>query len=103
MGTKSANVMARVEPDIKDRAESIFNQLGLSSSAAINMFYRQVIFWHGIPFRPTIPMEQPPVLSELSKEAFDERMSAGLAQAKANQSLDIDDAFSSLIGRIKNG
>ena len=40
MATKSANVIARVEPEIKERAEAIFNQIGIPASTAINMFYR---------------------------------------------------------------
>ena len=43
MAVKSSTVMARVEPDIKDKAEEILATLGVSSSGLINMLYRQII------------------------------------------------------------
>lgn len=52
MAIKSSNVAARVEPEIKEEAEAIFAQLGISASNGINMFYRQIILWRELPFRP---------------------------------------------------
>lgn len=100
MANKSANVVARVEPDIKERAETILTNLGISASTAINMFYRQVILWNGIPFRPAIPTGRPIARDEMSDTEFDARMAAGLAQAKADQSSPVDETFSRLIGEI---
>ena len=42
---KSANVTVRVEPDVKEKAEAILNELGIPTSTAINMFYRQIVLW----------------------------------------------------------
>ena len=39
MAIKSSNVAARVEPEIKDKAEAILSKLGISASNGINMFY----------------------------------------------------------------
>ena len=41
MATKTANVLARVEPEVKEEAESILNQLGIPASVVINMLYKQ--------------------------------------------------------------
>ena len=38
---KSSNVMARVEPEIKEQAEGILAQLGLPVSVVINVLCRQ--------------------------------------------------------------
>ena len=43
MATKSANVMARVEPDIKAKAEAILARLGIPASVVINALYHQII------------------------------------------------------------
>ena len=51
MATKSANVLARVEPEIKEKAESIMSQLGLPASVVINALYKQIIVTKSIPFR----------------------------------------------------
>ena len=55
MEIKDANVVASVEPDIKERAEEILKRLGIPASTAINVFYRQVIYCNGMPFRLVLP------------------------------------------------
>lgn len=52
---KSSNVIARVEPEIKEQAESILAQLGLPVSVVINSLYRQIIMCNGLPFSMTVP------------------------------------------------
>ena len=49
MATKSANLYARIEPEVKEQAENILSALGLSASSADNMFYKQIILRSGIP------------------------------------------------------
>jgi DNA-damage-inducible protein J len=53
--TKSAMVRARVEPKLKQEAESLFDRLGLSTTQAITLFYRQVALRRGLPFDVVIP------------------------------------------------
>lgn len=103
MAIKSANVVARVEPDIKEKAEAIFETLGIPASTAINMFYRQVILWDGMPFRLSIPSGRPHARDEMTDEEFDRRMAMGLAQAKEDQSAPVSEVFDRLIGEIANG
>ena len=45
-----ANVNIRVDDTVKSKAEEIFSELGLSMSAATNVFYKQVVRYGGIPF-----------------------------------------------------
>jgi len=52
---KSAMIRARMEPDLKDRAEAMLERLGLSATTAITLFYRQIIQRHGLPFELRIP------------------------------------------------
>jgi DNA-damage-inducible protein J len=47
---KTATARARIEPEIKNRAEHILEECGLSPSEAIGLFYRQVILHQGLPF-----------------------------------------------------
>lgn len=54
---KTATVRARVEPKLKEQAETIFEGLGVSTTQAIAMFYRQVILRRGLPFDVAIPNE----------------------------------------------
>ncbi|MFH0962606.1 MAG: type II toxin-antitoxin system RelB/DinJ family antitoxin [Planctomycetota bacterium] len=53
--SKSAMVRARIEPRLKVKAEKVFRRLGLSSTQAIRLFYRQVELRKGLPFGLGIP------------------------------------------------
>jgi DNA-damage-inducible protein J len=52
---KSAMIRARIEPDLKNKAERVFSKLGLSPTQAIALFYRQVGLRNGLPFDVVIP------------------------------------------------
>ncbi len=53
--SKTAIVRARVEPELKEQAETVFQRLGVSTTQAIAMFYKQVILREGLPFDVAIP------------------------------------------------
>jgi DNA-damage-inducible protein J len=53
--SKSAMVRARVEPSLKNNAESVFQRLGLNATQAITIFYKQVELRDGLPFDVAIP------------------------------------------------
>ena len=48
--SNSTNLNIRTEKTVKDQAEIIFSELGLTMSTAINMFLRTAIRENGIPF-----------------------------------------------------
>jgi len=52
---KTATVRARIEPELKIEVEKLFKELGLSTTEAINIFYRQVKMRNGLPFNVVIP------------------------------------------------
>ena len=52
---KSAMVRARIEPELKIKAEKYFDILGLSTTQAITLFFKQVELHHGLPFEINIP------------------------------------------------
>ena len=54
---KTSTIRARVEPDLKDKAEQVFRKLGLTSTQAITLFYKQVELRNGLPFDVVIPNE----------------------------------------------
>lgn len=103
MAIKSSNVTARVEPEVKGQAEAILFSLGIPTSTAINMFYRQIVLWNGLPFRPSVPITRPKSRTEMDDAEFNARMISGYEQAKAGQSVSSDEVFNRLIGEIENG
>jgi len=52
---KSAMIRARVDPVLKDEVEKVFEQLGLSATQAITLFYQQVRLNRGLPFDVRVP------------------------------------------------
>ncbi len=102
MATKTANVLARVEPDVKQQAEEIMQELGIPVSVVINMLYKQIIMKKGIPFSLSLP-SAPSSLDEMDKTTFNSIMEKGLAQAKNGESLNAEDVFNSLRKEILNG
>ncbi len=55
MAAKTAFLNARIDPDLKDKAEKVLEGVGVSDSQAITMFYRQVVLRRGLPFDVCIP------------------------------------------------
>ena len=53
--SKSAMVRARLRPELKDHAETVFHRLGLNATQAITLFYKQVELRDGLPFDVVIP------------------------------------------------
>lgn len=75
---KTANVFARVEPNIKDQAENILEQLGIPMSNAISIFLRQVVLHKGIPFDVKLPMREITDMSSISDEEFSREIEKGI-------------------------
>ncbi len=53
--TKTAMIRARMEPDLKQEAERVLAEVGLSPTEAIRLFYRQVSLHQGLPFDVRLP------------------------------------------------
>jgi DNA-damage-inducible protein J len=51
----SGMIRARVDPELKARAETILGSVGLNASVAIRLFYSQVVLSRGLPFEVRIP------------------------------------------------
>ena len=45
-----ANINIRIDDQIKKNAENVFSKIGLTPTAAITLFYHQVIRTNSIPF-----------------------------------------------------
>ena len=52
---KTATLHMRIEPEIKAQVDDIMSELGISTSEAVNLFFRQVIRYRGIPLDLRIP------------------------------------------------
>jgi DNA-damage-inducible protein J len=52
---KEATARARMDADLKEEAEAILAECGLSATQGINLFYRQIVLQHGLPFEVKVP------------------------------------------------
>lgn len=75
--SRTSNVFARVEPEIKEQAEKVLDMLGIPMSNAIGLFLRQVILQHGIPFDVKLPKNECLNLSTLSHNQFNMEIQKG--------------------------
>lgn len=85
MAQKAANIYARIEPDVKERAETILNALGISASNAINMFYKQIILHRGLPFEVSLPPARQLDVSKMSVSELSEELEKGYADMQAGR------------------
>ncbi len=81
MATKTANVTARIQPNIKEQAEAILDRLGIPVSVFIDMTYRQVIMRDGVPFSLDIP-DKLVTRDSITHAEFDIPMDTGLHRQK---------------------
>ena len=55
--SKTATIQTRINPELKEKAQAIFNKLNLTMSEAISLYLTQVTLQRGIPFEIKIPNE----------------------------------------------
>ena len=91
MSTKTANVTARIQPQIKEQAEAVLDKIGIPVSVLIDTLYRQIIYTGGIPYMMSVPKMQ--TLDSLSAEQFNAMMQKGYDEAKTGKGLLLDEAF----------
>ena len=85
---KSANLYARIEPDLKEQAENILTALGIPASNAITMFYKQII-------EVKLP-EHPLDVSRMTAAQLDAELEKGYADAKAGRTVPMEQAFANV-------
>lgn len=92
---KSANLYARIEPEVKEQAEHILAQLGIPASNAINMFYKQIILQNGLPFEVKLP-EHPLDIGQMTNKQLDQELEKGYIEAKEGRTISMNEAFQSV-------
>lgn len=78
---KTAVIQARIDPEVKEKAQKVFDALHISMSEAISVYLTQVALQRAIPFQIRIPNE---ITLAALREAEDKR---DLHSAKSVDSL----------------
>ncbi|MBR2258210.1 MAG: type II toxin-antitoxin system RelB/DinJ family antitoxin [Blautia sp.] len=92
---KDSTVSARVEYDVKNKAEDILQQLGIPVSVVINSLYRQIIFTHGIPFPLTVP-SAPKTMDTLTEAELNEKLEHSYQQSLHGEGKPFNEVFDEL-------
>lgn len=92
---KSANLYARIEPDLKEQAESILAALGIPASNAITMFYRQIVLNKGLPFEVKLP-QSPLDIRLMTAEQLDAKLAKGYEDIEQGRTIPMEQAFSEI-------
>ena len=93
---KSANIYARIEPQVKKEAESILEELGIPVSVAINMFYKKIIASKGMPFEIKIEDSGITDITNMSEEEIVEVISKAKECIKEGKGKSAEEVFKSL-------
>ncbi len=88
--SKTANVFTRVDPALKEQADRILDELGISMSTAMGMFLQQIVLQRGIPFDVKLPKAEPVALGNLSDEQFNALMEKALMSAANEKSIQFE-------------
>ena len=96
MAAKSANLYARIEPEVKEQAEEILSSLGIPASNAINMFYKQIILQRGLPFEVKLPAAKPVSISDLTEEEFNTELDKGYSDMLEGRTEPVKKAFADI-------
>ena len=94
---KSASVNVRINENIKQHAESILEDLGLSRAVAIDLFYRQIILHNGLPF--DLKLNTPPLsTSDFSPSELEDILSRGVEESNNGNGRSAKEFFTTLLG-----
>jgi len=83
------NVTIRLDRDVKERAEQMFEDLGMSLSTAINVFVRQSLRHGGVPFELNDPFYSEKNQAELSRRIAE--IEAGTAKLTVRDLIEDED------------
>lgn len=87
----SSAVYVRMDPALKEAAEEILAQLGITSSGAVQMLYKQIILHRGLPFSLTLPDDRPVAVGGMSHTQLDAELSKGVESLKSSVRYSADD------------
>ncbi len=87
-------VYARIDTNLKENAEAILAQLGITPSSAIQMMYSQIVLRRGMPFDLQLPA--PTAIGTMTREELDSELLKGVNSLKNGEGYTADEVDSIL-------
>lgn len=89
-------VYARIDTGLKENAENILAQLGISPSSAIQMLYSQIVLTRGLPLNLHLPSARPTAIGDMNHAELDAELRKGVESLKSGKSYTADEVDAEL-------
>lgn len=89
-------VYARIDTELKENAEGILSQLGISPSSAIQMLYSQIVLKKGMPFELRLPSKKLTAIGGMTREQLDAELMKGIESMKSGKTYTADEVDAEL-------
>lgn len=84
-------VYARIDTGLKENAEEILSELGITPSSAIQMLYSQIVLTRSLPLDLRLPRKKPVSAGSLTKSELDSELQKGVDSIKTENLYSVDD------------
>ena len=89
-------VYARIDTGLKENAEEILSQLGISPSSAIQMLYSQIVLTRGLPLDLHLPSSKPVAIGSMNQAELDAELMKGIDSVKSGRTYTADEVDAEL-------
>ncbi len=89
-------IYARIDTGLKENAEKILNQLGISPSSAIQMFYSQIVLTRGLPLDLHLPSTKPTAIGGMNRAELDVELMKGIDSLNSGKTYTADEVDAEL-------
>ena len=76
---------ARIDTNLKESAENVLQQLGITPTSAIQMFYSQIVLTRSLPLNLKLPIRKPVAIASMSRAELDAELAKGIASLQAEK------------------
>ena len=76
---------ARIDTNLKESAENVLQQLGITPTSAIQMFYSQIVLTRSLPLNLKLPIRKPVAIASMSRAELDADLAKGIASLQAEK------------------
>ena len=89
-------VYARIDSTLKENAEGILQQLGISPSSAIQMLYSQIVLTRGLPLDLRLPSHTISTIGGMNRAELNAELQKGIDSLKSGKAYTLDEADAEL-------
>ena len=84
-----ANVNVRIDDELKKEAEIVFNELGLTPTTAITLFYKQVVRTYSIPFELKLDVPNKETIEAINEvKTYEDKLKEPITYYKINEMME---------------